>query len=266
MQTSIDSTTSGSSTTNGPVFTTPPPAEPEARFTAADLEKARREEKDKVYGRLDEVAEQNKTLQAQLADLLAESTARKEAEEAARREAEEAAQKAAEAELSARDLIAKREAELAERLSQTTNEWEQKFQQIAAEREQERAMAEKEREMATLIAYTQQRVAEEADNIAPQLRDFIGGNTQAEIDASIERVKAKSAEIVGAMQETLQQQRSVQRGVSPTGYAPVGPLEGVGGQRQYSAEDIRGMSIEEYAKFRQQAGIAGSTAPRGLFS
>lgn len=238
----------------------------EARFTAEDLQKARSEEKDKVYGRLNDVAEQNKALQSQIQTLLDEQNARREAEEQARRDAEEAARKAAEAELSATDLIAQKERELAERINQTQSEWEQKFQQMQAEREQERALLEKEKEFATLTAYTQQRISAEQDSIAPELLDFVGGNTQAEIDASIDRVKAKSAAIISAMQEAATQQRQQQRGVSPTA-GSAGPLEMFStGQRQYSATDIQNMTIEEYSKFRAQNGIGGGSSARGLYS
>lgn len=241
------------------------PAAPEYRFTAADIEEARRQEKDKVYGRLDSVAEQNKVLQQQIQALLDEQNARKEAEEAARREAEEAARRAAEAELSTTELLAQRQREYDERLQQQASDWERKFEQMAQERAQEAAILEKEREMAALAAYTQQRLAQEQGNIAPQLLDFIDGNTPAEVDAAIEKAKAKSAEIIAAIQEQQVQQRAQQRGVAPTGYSAAGPMEVEGGTRTYSDEDIRAMSVQEYAKFRQQVGIGGAGAGRGLF-
>lgn len=243
-----------------------PAATPEVRFTADDLQKARSEEKDKVYGRLNEFAEQNKALQSQIQTLLDDQSSRKAAEDEARRAAEEAARKAAEAEMSTQDLLAQKERELAERINQTQSEWEQKFQQMQTEREQERALLEKEKQFATLTAYTQQRIAAEQDAIAPELLDFVGGNSQDEIDASINRVKEKSAAILSAMQEAAAQQRQQQRGVSPTA-GSAGPLEMFStGQRQYSAQDISSMTIQEYAKFREQNGIGGVSSARGLYS
>lgn len=255
---------------NGPIPTqstptTPAPQGNEYRFTVEDLEKARREEKDKVYGRLDEEAKQRKALEEQVQALLAAQQDKEQAEAEARRQAEDEARRAAEAELDARSLLEKREQEWNQRLAETQTDWEKKFEQIAQDRAAERAVLEKERELASLAAYTQQRVAQEQDSIAPQLLDFIGGNSPEEIDASIERAKAKSAEIVAALQQQQVQQRASQRGVAPTGYAPVGPMEVEGGQRNYSADDIRQMSVQEYAKFRQQAGIGGAGQGRGLF-
>ena len=245
--------------------TPPAQSQPEFRFTAEDLEKARREEKEKVYGRLDQVAQTVEALKAQNEALLAEQQARKDAEEAARREAEEQARLAEEAQLDARTLLQKREDEFNERLKATQTDWEQKFEQLSQQRAQEAALLEKERALAALSAYTASRVAEERDNIAPQLLDFIGGNTQEEIEASIERVKARSAEIAAEVQAQITAQRASQRGVSPTGLAAFGPLDGEGAQRQYSPQDIQNMSMQDYAKFRQQAGIAGGGAGVGMF-
>lgn len=228
-----------------------PPAPTERTFSADDLQKARQEEKDKVYSRLEQEAAQRKALEDQVAELLKAQQEREAAEAAARQAAEEEARRKAESEMSAKDLLAQRERELQERLSQTTTEWEKKFQQMQQEREHERALLEKERELAALQAYTQKRVAEERDNIAPQLLDFITGNTPDQIEQSIESVKAKSLEIANAAREAMASARAAQRGVAPTGYAPVGPMEIEGGTRQYSTEDIAQMDMQTYAKFRQ---------------
>ena len=232
-------------------------------FTKADLEaaieNARKQEKDKVYGRLN-------TLQEQLAEVNRREQERQQAEEAARAKAEEEARRKEEENLSAKELLARKEQEWQERLNSTTQTFEQKMAQIQAEREQERALLEKDRELAALQAFTQRRLAEEADSIAPQLVDFIRGNSQEEIEQSIAVAKAKSQEIVQAVQAANTAARSQQRGVSSTGYAPVGPMEIEGGNRQYSAEDIRNMDVAEYAKFRQQIpGLGGASNNRGLF-
>jgi hypothetical protein len=244
------------------------PSTPEPRFTEADLARVRQEEKDKVYGRLDQERQSREALERQVADLLKSQQDREAAEAAARQQAEEEARRKAEEELSAKDLLAQREQEFNSRLADATQTWEQKFQQMQQEREQERALLEKDKELANLQAYTQRRVTEEADNIAPQLLEFVTGNSTAEIDASIERVKAKSNEIALAAAEAIQaQQQTQRRGVSPTGYAPTGPMEIQGGQRQYSAEDIKNMSMQEYAEFRAKAlgGIAQANNQRGLY-
>lgn len=254
-------------TTNGPVASFPPQQStpPESRFTADDIEKARREEKDKVYARLEEQSQRNKSLEDKVAELLQAQKEREEAEAAARAAAEDQTRRKAEEEMSAKDLLATREQELNSRLAQTQSEWEAKFAQMQQEREQERAILAKEKELVDLRAYTQQRVADEADNIAPQLRDFISGNNRDEIEQSINIVKAKSLEIANAARDAFQQARASQRGVAPTGYAPVGPMETEGGTRQYSAQDIQQMDMTEYAKLRQQIGLSDAGNNRGLY-
>lgn len=251
-----------------------PPAQPapqqpttdDRRFSADDIERVRREEKDKVYSRLDDVNARNKALADQVEALLAAQKEREAAEEEARRVAAEEAKATAEAEMDAKQLLSQREQEFKSSLAEARAEWEKKFEELNQQSAQERAMLEKEKEFAALSAYTQQRVADEADNIAPQLIDFITGNSPEEIDKAIEVAKAKSAEIAAAVQENLTNQRAQQRGVAPTGYAPVGPMDMADGQRQYTPEDIQNMSYEEYAEFRQKAGIGGQSSNRGLFS
>jgi len=257
-----------STSINGPVApATPPPADPlsESRFTADDIQKARQEEKDKVYARLEQETAQRKAFEAQVTDLLKNQQEREASEAAARTAAEDEAKRKVEAEMSAKDLLAAREQELKSTLAQTQSEWEAKFAQMQEEREQERAILQKEKELSDLRAYTQQRVAAETDTIAPQLRDFITGNSREEIDQSIEIVKAKSQEIANAAKDAFQAARAAQRGVSPTGYAPVGPMETEGGTRTYSAEDISRMDMTEYAKLRQQIGLSDAGNNRGLY-
>lgn len=244
------------------------PTQPQAdqfRFTADDLQKARSEEKDKLYARLEQEAQQRKALEDRVAGLLSAQQEKEAAEAERLRKAEAEAKAKAEAEMDARELLAQREREMNERLAQTQTDWESRFQTLAQEREQERALLEKDRQLAEIQAYATRRVAEEADNIAPELRDFISGNSPEEIERSIELVKAKSAEIANTVQNAMQQQRAAQRGVSPAGYAPVGPLEMESGQRQYSAEDIQNMDLQQYAEFRRKAGIGGQANNRGLF-
>ena len=110
--------------TNGPVVpTTSTSTNPvEQRFTADDIQKARQEEKDKVYSRLEQEATQRKALEDQVAALLKSQKEREDAEAAARAAAEEDTKRKAEAEMSAKDLLTQREQELNTRLAQTQSE------------------------------------------------------------------------------------------------------------------------------------------------
>ena len=84
----------------------------------------------------------------------------------------------------------------------------------------ERTLREKEAQFATLVEYRHTRLAaEEEYNIAPQLVDFVTGNSEAEIDASIDRVKAKTAEIMAQVAEA-QGQRQRQRPCRPRAALP----------------------------------------------
>lgn len=257
-----------------PVTLNTPPASPVVPptstgtnvFTAEDLERVRREEKDKLYGRLEEERASRQALEQQVQSLLTAQQEREKAEAEAREKAEREARERAEAEMDAKTLLQQRQQEWEERQRQQAEEWEQKFQQMNAEREQERLVLEKERQFATLTAYTQRRLAEEAESIAPQLRDFVNGNSPEEIEASIERVKAKTAEIAAEVQQTLVQQRSMQRGVAPTGYAPLGPLEIADDKREYTNEEIAKMPMSQWAELRKKIGIGGGDSNRGLYS
>lgn len=221
-------------------------------FIAA-LENARKQEKDKMYGRL-EAAERTAKELAEARDAEVKAAA-----EQARKEAEEKA--AAEfAEMGSKEQIAAVRAEFENRIAS-----------LQQEREVERATFEKERTFADLQNYTQNAVtaAVAAGEIAPELAHFVGGNNIDEVNASLENVKATSVTLAQQVQGLLSQAPAPapvpQRGVAPTGYAPNGPLEAQGGIRTLSAQDIANMSMADYAKLRGSLGTARDSANRGLF-
>lgn len=225
---------------------------PEARFTASDLEKARSDEKDKLYGRLTKSDERLATMEAELAQLRTEREERL-AQEATQAQAVADAEKAKrESEMSAKKLVDER-----------SREWNERFAQLQQERETERETLLKETEFARLRAYVQERVGAERANIAPELIDLVSGNSAEEIDQSIELMKAKTTAILDglrAAQEQAAQQLPIPRGVSPTGLSATGPGQGDAGVRQLSAQDIKNMSMAEYMKYREQ--LLGAAATR----
>ncbi|MFE2101462.1 hypothetical protein [Streptomyces sp. NPDC059468] len=234
----------------------PAPAPAEPRFTADDIQRARQEEKDKLYKRLQTVEEQNKKF---LDEIEAQRKAREEAqaEEARKRqEAEEAARRQREEDMSAKDLLAQKE-----------QEWSQRFEQIERQREEERLLFQKEQEFNNLQQYIQRRVGEETNEIAPELLDFVGGNSPEEVEASIATVKAKTQAILESVQQAAIQQRATMRGVSPTGYSTTGPMDTDPGTKSYSLSDLRDMPMSEYAKIRGQLGVGNAAQnQRGLYS
>lgn len=247
--------------------TVPVPAQPTVDVTdpavQALIEKARQQEKDKLYGRLEQLdtfrsqfEESQKTLQELQAAKDAEIAA---AAEKARKEAEEAARKQWE-ENDAKAL-----------LQQAQSEWEQKFARIQEEREAERATFEKERTFSALKEYASQAVSDAVKNgeVAPELQHLVAGNTKDEIDASLASVKQTTEALSRSMQEALaaaQQQQVQRRGVAPTGYAAIGPLDSQEQTRTLSPADIQNMPMTEWAKIRASIpGLNQSQSNRGLF-
>ena len=227
-------------------------------FTEAEVQKFRKDEKDKVYGELEKT-------QAQLAKFEQDEASRKKAESDAQAADAATAKKKAEADMDARQLLESKESEWTKQFEQSNQQWEERFNKINAEREQERALLEKERKYNEFVGYRNDRIQAERENIAPELIDLVSGNTPDELEASIATLKTKSEQIAQSVQQYAQQARANQRGVSSASFPAVGPDTDNPGGKQITAEDIAAMGFEEYAKFRQQHGIGGSQSGKGLF-
>lgn len=216
-------------------------------FTEEDLNKARQQEKDKLYPRIESMDAQLKALQQE-----------REAMEAARqaeadRMAEEAKKKEEDA-LSVRALLEKKE-----------REWNDRFQTIEQQREQDRAVFEMERKLAETEQYKYARLQQEQEFILPELRDLVRGNDPAQIDASIEEMKARTNAIMGNVSAVVSQQQQppqVYRGASPTA-PPVGPMEQMSTTQRLTPDDIRSMDIETYKKYRDSLLASASQQYRG---
>jgi len=226
-------------------------------FTEDEVKKFRKDEHDKVYGELTSTKTELQKLQQAEAE-------RRTAEEAAAKTKADADRKKAEADLDAKQLLETREAEWNQRFEKTNKTWEDRFNQINAEREQERALLEKERKYNEFVAFRTDRINAERDNIAPELIDLVSGSTPEELEASIATLKTKSEQIAQTVQQYAQQARASQRGVSSASFPAVGPDTDNPAGKQYTAEDIANMNLEQYAKFRSQMGIGGSQG-KGLF-
>lgn len=228
-------------------------------FTEAELQKVRADEKAKVYGELQQA-------QSTLAKYQADEAARAKADAEAQAKIAAEAKAAREAEMDARQLLEAKDAEWQQRHTEAVQGWEARFAEINAEREQERVLAEKEREFHAFQQYRSERLQAESGNIAPELIDLVSGNTPEELDASIARLKEKSEQIAQTVQHYAAQARAGQRGVSAASFPAAGPdVENPSGAKPITAEDISAMTIEEYAAFRQRAGIGSGQSNRGLF-
>ena len=218
-------------------------------FTEEDVERIRQQEKDKLYKRLEDSDGRVKTLEDQLSVLNHESDEnRSEAARLAKAEAD-ALRKREEEELSAKELIVKRETEFDEKLKVVETEWEGRLAKIEEERATQEAMLEKERRYRELETYLGRRMVEEEEYIIPELRDLAAGTTEEEIDNSLAILRERSSAILESIQQSAQP--SVLRGSSVTA-PPVGPMETQTEQQTLSAEDIRDMPMEQYMQMRDR--------------
>ena len=218
-------------------------------FSEDDVEKIRQQEKDKLYKRLEDSDRRVKSLEDQLSTLSDESEVSKaEAARLAKAESD-ALRKREEEELSAKELITKRETEFDEKLKVVETEWEGRLAKIEEERASQEAMLEKERRYRELETYLGRRMVEEEEYIIPELRDLASGTTEEEIDNSIAILKDRSSAILESIQQSTQP--SGLRG-SPVTAPPVGPMETQTEQQTLSAEDIRNMPMEQYMQMRDR--------------
>ena len=217
--------------------------------TEDDVEKIRQQEKDKLYKRLEDSDGRVKTLEDQLSTLSNESEETKaEAARLAKAESD-ALRRREDEELSAKELITKRETEFDEKLKVVETEWEGRLAKIEEERASQEAMLEKERRYRELETYLGRRMVEEEEYIIPELRDLASGTTEDEIDNSIAILKDRSSAILESIQQSTQP--SGLRG-SPVTAPPVGPMETQTEQQTLSAEDIRNMPMEQYMQMRDR--------------
>lgn len=224
-------------------------------FSAEDIAKARKEEKDKLYGEITSLKEQFTSAQKTLQEIQDQKA--QELAEAQRKQAEKdaAAKAAREEEMSAKTLFESK-------LKETNDTWEERFNKLQQERDNERVLAAKEREYNELVDYRNAQLQANANDIAPQFHNFVVGNSKEQIDSAIAQAKAATQSIFDEVAAARQQQQPQQRGVSATGYTALGPLDGQMGQKTYTPEEINAMSMAEYAEFRQKSGLAGNDAAR----
>lgn len=247
-------------------------------FTAADLERVRSEEKDKLYTKIDSLTTTIDGLKEQVGGLTAEEQRRVAAAEEERTRLEAEARRQEEQGLDAATLVERARAEWEQSLNQKEQEWNSRFEQSEQARQQAEALAAREREYTDLQQYILGQVRANEDRIAPQLVQWITGNSKEEVDAAIARAIATTDAIAEEMQQALgQQQPGVQPPTVQTPGAPAPPQlpgtrvtfapgEDPGVQfQQLTPEQINKMPMDQFAKLRSQIGIGGQSNNRGLF-
>jgi hypothetical protein len=216
-----------------------PQQQPQGRFTEQDIERARQQEKDKLYPRLEEMQGQLKELREAREAEAAERTRLAEEAEAARQAKEES-------EMDLRQLFEKREAE-----------FNNQIQELSTRYDTDRAIFERERALQEAHAYRSARIEQESEYILPELRDLIGGDTPEAVDASIEEMKARSETIFNNIAAAAQPQPF--RGAAMASVPPVGPMEQMPSYEQLSPDDIRTMDMDTYKRYREQ--LLRATSP-----
>lgn len=232
----------------------------EKYFSEEEVQKIRQQEKGKMYKRLEDADTRVKSMEEQLNLLSSErEKAIKEAEERARKESDILRQREIE-ELSAKELLLKREDEFNQKINQVEQEWGQKFSDLEKQRQAQDALLEKERNLQQLDSYRQRRLQVEQESIIPELRDLVSGNTEEEIENSIAVLRERSNAIIESIQRTSQPPRP--KG-APVTAPPTGPLDNQSEYQTLSAEDIRNMPMDQYVKMRDR--LLNARPQRGRF-
>ena len=220
-------------------------------FTEDDVENIRKQEKDKMYKRLEEADTRVKSMEEQMAIIAAErEAARAEAEERAKQEQDLIKQREIN-ELSAKELLLKKEDEWTQRFNDVEKDYKARIDAIETQRQAQEALLEKERRIQEITAYRNSRVQDAADSIIPELQDLVFGNTEEEIENSIAMLTERSNAIIESIQQATAQQQGRLRG-APVTAPPVGPMETQTEYQSLTAEDIRNMPMDQYMKMRDR--------------
>ena len=147
-------------------------------------------------------------------------------------------------------------------LEKKEREWTAQLEEIRQEGARKDALLERERQYAELTAYRNRRLAEEQDNIMPELVDLISGNSADEIEQSITGLRERSSKILESAQQAMQSARRDMKGTSTT-LPPT--MENNSGQQQFTADQIAAMSVTEYAKYRDRLFPGANNQNKGLF-
>ncbi len=232
-------------------------------FTPEEVEKIRKQEKDKLYKKLEDSENRLRELSDQVSVLDKErEEASKRAEEMSHKERDIQKQRE-EAEMSAKELLLKKEQEFNQRILQSEQEWQSRLSEIEQQRQAQEALLEKERYHQHLQSYRQRRISEESESIMPELSDLIAGSSEEEIESSIDILRERSQAIVASVQQATQASQGRLRG-APVTAPPTGPLDNQMEQQTLTAEDIRNMPMDKYIQMRDRL-MNASRSQRGRF-
>ena len=224
-------------------------------YTAEDLARVRAEEKQKLYPQMEQMKAEIAAAKA-LATEYAAKDAERDALQAAK-DAEVAEQARLEEESKLSDI---------ELLRRQVQETKDALAQEKLDRERATALLEQERQFSELQSYRTAAIEQARGTINPEMLDFVGGNTQEEIDQSVAVLQAKTAAIMESVAAEFQAARQALPGVRVTN--PAGPLDNQSEQQQFTPESIKAMTPQQYAQNRNRInpGAVAASRGQGLFS
>lgn len=228
----------------------------------ARIESVRKEEHEKLYGRIGGLQAANNELTTKLNGLV-ESQQQRDAREAQERADADAAA-AAEAdrkereELDAKSLLVKAEERWANQLAEQQANWQK-----------ERALQQREIEYQETQRWRAEQIAnpEVAGSILPELLPLVQGATQQEIAASIATMQDRSAAILASIQEMEQSQPQQQlapwqqAGLPARVTAPLSSPDNPTDYETLQLDQIERMSPAEYANNRDRLMAAVRRTP-----
>lgn len=231
------------------------------QFTKEQIEKARQEERNKHQQALKREREQRQAYEQELADLRAFKEAQEKARKEAQEEADRKAKRDARKDLSAKEQLELERQERERELKQLQQSWEHKFNQMEAKHRLEQQLLQ-------LQSYIQRRVNEEiaAETIAPQFVDYIDGTSPEEVEASIERAKEKTAQILEIVAQQTGSSTGRYQGVSVS-TGPSSMTSDLGGFQQ-SEDDIDWENIDfpTFVKNRHKTPAGRAHTEGGMFA
>lgn len=223
-----------------------PPTQNAPSFTAEQIEKARREEREKVLKRLEREQTRNADYQRELEELRTfRETAQAEKDAKDRAEARKA-KKEAEKDLTAKERLDLREQEWERQRQEDRNELLAQMEQMRQERAQEQAQTALERSVLQLQNYITTKVGQAVSDhlIAPQFVRFINGTSQEQVDGQI-------ADAITATEEILAEVAGQQQSTAPPVRSGVSTASGpssMGSNTEVTSEplDYTKLSLKDY--------------------
>lgn len=143
------------------------------------------------------------------------------------------------------------DAELRMLLAHREREWNKRLADMRAELTRKDEEIQREQKRAELMTFIQRRVAEERDEIAPELIDYIQGDSIEAIEASIERAKQKTEQILKGLMEAQMQMLPAQLRI------PQQPQQAPQQPQQLTLEQLRAIEVgsAEHMALRRRFGM-----------